>query len=220
MKSNLLIIDDDQDLLRSLSRALGDRFSVLTAPGADEAISAFSNQHVDFVLVDYRLGLKNGHDLIEEMRRIRPAQSRFLLMTAYADKDMAIRSVNLRLDGFLEKPFTSAIVEQMIEKLLKSAQIPDELQVDPVHRLVHYRGRSAVLTKTELSMLNLFREKPGIFFTRQQIESMIWPNVQVAKNNLDTHLSRLRAKIPILKKRLICVRGEGFIYRPHERVDD
>ncbi|MBX2986838.1 MAG: response regulator transcription factor [Bdellovibrionaceae bacterium] len=221
MKAHLLIVDDDEDFLQSLRLGMETTYAVHTAKSVGEALNLFSKHSMDFALVDYRLQEdQNGHDLIEEMRRRRPMQGHFLLMTAFADKELAIQSVNRRLDGFLEKPFSLTSLAHLLEQLLQSRHLPDEMNVDTARRAVEYRGKVVALTRTELSMLSLFRESPGIFFTRQQIEAKIWPNVQVAKNNLDTHLSRLRAKIPLLKKRLICVRGEGFVYRPHERVDD
>ncbi len=100
----LLIVDDDKDAADALGEVLARRgYEVRTAYDASDAHDAVAAFAPEIALVDVRLGRDNGIDLIDELTLKRP-QLFCVVMTAYADLDVAIRAVRHGVYDFFRKP--------------------------------------------------------------------------------------------------------------------
>jgi thioredoxin reductase (NADPH) len=111
----ILAVDDDPAVLRAVARDLrseyGSRYRVHRAGAGGEALEMLRELRlqgapVALVLADQRMPGMTGIELLREAIRIYPDVKRVLL-TAYADTDVAIRAINeIRLDHYLLKPWT------------------------------------------------------------------------------------------------------------------
>jgi two-component system, probable response regulator PhcQ len=118
-KLSLLYVDDEVRSLRNFARAFGDTFSILTAENAREALEIL-NSHKDQIgvlMTDERMPGERGVWLLEQARRIAPRMMR-ILVTAYADMDVAIAAVN---SGAIYKYVTKPWDPRMLDTLLKRA---------------------------------------------------------------------------------------------------
>jgi thioredoxin reductase (NADPH) len=114
MRPVLLTVDDDPQVVRAIERDLkqqyGKRFSVLKAESGQEALKLVKklklrNEILALLLADQRMPQMTGVSLIEEVMNIFPEAKRVLL-TAYADTEAAIRSINkAKIDYYLMKPW-------------------------------------------------------------------------------------------------------------------
>ena len=114
MRPVLLTVDDNPQLIRVIERDLkqqyGKRYSVLKAECGQEALKLvkklkLQNESLALLLADQRMPGMSGVSLIEEVVKIFPEAKRVLL-TAYADTDAAIRSINkAKIDYYLMKPW-------------------------------------------------------------------------------------------------------------------
>jgi thioredoxin reductase (NADPH) len=114
MKPVLLTVDDDPQVVRAVERDLrqkyGKRFSILKAESGQEALKLVKklklrNEILALLLADQRMPQMSGISLLEEVMHIFPEAKRILL-TAYADTDAAIRSINkAKIDYYLMKPW-------------------------------------------------------------------------------------------------------------------
>jgi thioredoxin reductase (NADPH) len=114
MRPVLLTVDDDPQVVRAIERDLkhqyGKRFSVLKAESGQEALKLVKklklrNEILALLLVDQRMPQMSGVSLLEEAMNIFPEAKRVLL-TAYADTEAAIRSINkAKIDYYLMKPW-------------------------------------------------------------------------------------------------------------------
>jgi thioredoxin reductase (NADPH) len=114
MKPALLIVDDDLQVLQAvgidLRHKYGDRFRVLKADSGATALDILKqlklrNEPPALFLVDQRMPHMTGVEFLEEAMEIYPDAKRVLL-TAYADTDAAIRSINkAKIDFYLMKPW-------------------------------------------------------------------------------------------------------------------
>jgi thioredoxin reductase (NADPH) len=114
MKPALLIVDDDPQVLRAveidLRHKYGDRFRVLKADSGATALDILKqlklrNEPPALFLVDQRMPHMTGVEFLEQAMVIYPDAKRVLL-TAYADTDAAIRSINkAKIDYYLMKPW-------------------------------------------------------------------------------------------------------------------
>ena len=103
----LLIVEDEEILLRSIERMLLSKgYRISTAPGGEEALELLerSANEVDIVLSDFHMRGMDGLKLLEEIRR-KHGSMPVILMTGSADKELLIKAIRNRCTGFIEKPF-------------------------------------------------------------------------------------------------------------------
>src|ERR671910_1473635 len=114
MRPVLLTVDDDPNVLRAIERDLrqqyGSRFHILKADSGQKALELVKqlklrNETLALLLVDQRMPQMSGVVFLEEAMNIFPDVKRVLL-TAYADTEAAIRSINkAKIDYYLMKPW-------------------------------------------------------------------------------------------------------------------
>jgi len=113
-KPVILTVDDDPDVLQAVARDLrhqyGDRFRIVRADSGMAALKVVQelklrNNAIALFLVDQRMPEMGGVEFITQAKAVFPLAKRVLL-TAYADTDAAIQSINgARLDYYLLKPW-------------------------------------------------------------------------------------------------------------------
>jgi thioredoxin reductase (NADPH) len=114
MRPVLLTVDDDANVLRAIERDLrrqyGSRFHILKIESGHKALDLakqlkLRNETLALLLVDQRMPNMSGVAFLEEVMNIFPDAKRVLL-TAYADTEAAIRSINkAKIDYYLLKPW-------------------------------------------------------------------------------------------------------------------
>ncbi|MFD3406733.1 FAD-dependent oxidoreductase [Kribbella sp. NPDC058693] len=113
-KPAILTVDDDPMVSAAISRDLrrryGDDYLVVRATSGDQALAALTklalrNQPIALIATDQRMPGMTGIELLERARVHAPS-AKYLLLTAYADTDVAIRAINdIGLDYYLLKPW-------------------------------------------------------------------------------------------------------------------
>lgn len=120
----ILIVDDEPQACKWFARLYGNEFVVLTACSADEALAVMAERagEVAVVMTDYRMPQRNGVELLSALRSEHPHVGR-LLVSAYADKDVAMSAVNLgQVEQILEKPLDEALTRQVLRESLAASQ--------------------------------------------------------------------------------------------------
>jgi thioredoxin reductase (NADPH) len=113
----ILVVDDEPAVLRAVERELrghvGTEYTVVAADSGDSALGvlgrlALRDTPVALLLVDQRMPGMTGIELLAASRELAP-DARRVLLTAYADTDVAIRAINdIHLDQYLQKPWEPA----------------------------------------------------------------------------------------------------------------
>lgn len=113
-KAIILIVDDDtavrQTLVRDVRRRYGRSYRLVEAGSAEEALAAAQElkqrrELLALTLADHRMPGRNGTDLLLAVRDLFP-NARKALLTAYADTEAAITSINqVGIDRYLVKPW-------------------------------------------------------------------------------------------------------------------
>jgi two-component system alkaline phosphatase synthesis response regulator PhoP len=220
----ILIVDDEEQLLSSMSELLGRHYGVSTTETLDGAKELLRQDHYDVVLLDIRLkdGI-SGLDLLPITQELNPSPA-VVLMSAYIDKPIAIKATNNGATGILEKPFEPDDIEEQLSRVIKRklnksnepssnsiGHEPNGLSLDSYNFcLKTTTGESLSLTKTEYQILSLLMNRPNQWIQRENIESQIWPGIQVSRNTLDTHFSNLKKRIPELRSYFESRRGFGI----------
>ncbi|MEW6419000.1 MAG: response regulator [Nitrospirota bacterium] len=140
---NVLIIDDDKGMCKTLSRIFElDRYRVSTASTGSEGVARIKEGSFNVAVLDIRLPDIDGVELLEIIKKTEPDLS-VILMTAYANVEVAIKALNEGADAFVTKPFSieelRAIVKKSIEKQMLSNE-KKRLGKELKESLEKYRG--------------------------------------------------------------------------------
>lgn len=118
-QSVILVVDDDPYVLESISSLLhAFGFSVLTSGNAEDALRTAENEKLDAVLTDIKMPGVTGVELLGHIHRIDP-QIPVILMTAYAELDVAVDAIKKGAFDFITKPYNSEYLVHTIEKAVK-----------------------------------------------------------------------------------------------------
>lgn len=120
MKKKILIIDDDFDMCTLLSRFL-DKKGYLTevAHNGAKGLAKFNEGNFDIVLCDFRLGDKDGKDVLLKIKEIKP-KTGVIIITGYSDIKTAVDVIKLGAFDYITKPLIPDEVINVIEKALAS----------------------------------------------------------------------------------------------------
>ncbi|MCP4350767.1 MAG: response regulator [Desulfobacterales bacterium] len=121
----VLVVDDDEIVLRSIVDILKDRFEITGAKSPLEALGLLTEKPFEIMLTDLMMEEMHGLDLIKKAMNIRPCLVP-IVITGYANKDVAVAALREGVYDFLEKPFTPDIVIQSINRVWK--QVRTELE--------------------------------------------------------------------------------------------
>jgi len=119
VKSKILLVDDDPDLLRLLSiRLQGGGYSVTAVGGAEAALSQVAVSTPDVVITDLRMGGMDGMSLFESLQKKHPALP-VIILTAHGTIPDAVAATQRGVSGYLTKPFDGKALIDQVEKALQ-----------------------------------------------------------------------------------------------------
>lgn len=105
MKPRILIVDDEEEVLLSLSRffALHD-FFVLTAKSPELALKAIEKDKINIAILDINMPGMNGIDLLKRIKKW-DFSIQVIMMTGYSTFDKTLQSLEMGAVDYLMKPF-------------------------------------------------------------------------------------------------------------------
>ncbi|NMB68133.1 MAG: response regulator transcription factor [Chloroflexi bacterium] len=222
MNERILIIEDDEAILRVLRRALAyEGYRVDTAPDGESGLNQARDYHPDLVILDWMLP---GMDGLEVCQRLRAGGSvPVLMLTAKDTLQDRVQGLDAGADDYMVKPFELDELLARVRALLRRTQperIPmlsfADLTLDTSTRQASRRGRVISLTAKEYDLLELFMRHPRQVLTREMIFDRVWGYDFGGESNvLDVYIRYLRQKLEIEdEQRLIhTVRGVGYVLR-------
>lgn len=222
MNERILIIEDDEAILRVLRRALAyEGYRVDTAPDGESGLNQARDYHPDLVILDWMVP---GMDGLEVCQRLRAGGSvPVLMLTAKDTLQDRVQGLDAGADDYMVKPFELDELLARVRALLRRTQperVPllsfADLTLDTSTRQASRRGRVISLTAKEYDLLELFMRHPRQVLTREMIFDRVWGYDFGGESNvLDVYIRYLRQKLEIDdEQRLIhTVRGVGYVLR-------
>lgn len=121
-KKSILIIDDDLDMCALLSRFLEKKgYETDTAHNAAKGLAKFNEGHFDVVLCDFRLGDKDGKDVLLKIKDAKPSTV-VIIITGYSDIKVAVDVIKHGAFDYITKPLIPDEVINVIEKAIATPQ--------------------------------------------------------------------------------------------------
>jgi len=127
VKSRILLVDDEESLLKQMRWALDADYEILTASTEAEAVAMFESEHPPVVTVDLSLNKENPSDLgglrlVERFLTEEPA-TRVIVITGNDDDANALRAVRLGAFDYYCKPIRLEEIKVMIQRAVHTHQI-------------------------------------------------------------------------------------------------
>ncbi len=119
-KMKILLIDDDEWIRNSLClffEAEGCHLSALET--AEEGLEALQKQNYDIIIIDYKLPGIDGLDFLRRIQKLKSNPIK-IFITAYGNDAVVAEAGKLGIQDFIEKPFTSDIVEEALSTLIEA----------------------------------------------------------------------------------------------------
>ena len=222
MKEKILIIEDDEAILRIIKRGLSfESYQVETSTDGTEGLVKAKDWHPDLIILDWMLP---GMDGLEVCRRLRTAGNvPVLMLTAKDAIQDRVLGLDAGADDYLVKPFELDELAARIRALLRRTQsdrLPvltfADLQLDTSTRQATRNGRTIQLTAKEYDLLELLMRHPRQVLTREVIFDRIWGYDFGGESNvLDVYIRYLRQKIVVGDEQQLIhtSRGVGYVMR-------
>jgi len=128
MKSRVLIVDNDAEMVSILERHLEREGHAVTGlTGGAEAGAALAREEFDLVLTDLVMEPMDGLALLREAQRLQP-RCRIILMTAFASVETAIEAMRQGAYDYLTKPFKLPQLSVVVRRALEDQRLRDEVR--------------------------------------------------------------------------------------------
>jgi DNA-binding response OmpR family regulator len=225
--ASIVVCEDDAMTLELLcDHLVADRYGVLPAPSASDALRLCRYNTPDLLLLDLSLPDASGLDVLREIREANGIESRFdpglpvIVLTGRGAQTDRVRGLNAGADDYLTKPFDLEELRARIGAVLRRRAARREgpirigqLTVDPLRRRVTVGEREVPLAKKEFTLLRVLAADPTRVFTKAELLQSVWGYSSPGKTRtLDSHASRLRRKLDPEHSRYI-VNCWGIGYR-------
>lgn len=225
----VLVVDDDDAILRSLSRGLRlHRFRVERAERGTQALAALRGGRADAVVLDVSLPDVSGIDVCRTLRD-EGDDVPVLMLSALDETADRIAGLQAGADDYLVKPFALQELVLRLDALLRRRPGPAAadtgalrvggLTLDATAHRALLDGRDLALTGREFALLEVLAANAGLVLTRDQLLSRVWGyDFAVRSDVVDTFVSYLRRKTEADgRARLVhTVRGVGFVFRDEQ----
>lgn len=220
----VLVVDDNENLLRMLQRTLAyEGFAVTTASNGREALRALEASRPKLIVLDWLMPDIDGITVVKRLRALAD-KTPILMLTARDAVENRVEGLNSGADDYLVKPFApeellarmNALLRRTAESTPHATLAYAGLQLNPVTRETQRGNRRFELTPTEFDLLHLLLRHPRQVLTRQKILEEVWGyDFDGEDNVLEVYIGYLRKKTEADNEpRLIqTARGIGYVLR-------
>jgi two-component system response regulator QseB len=217
----LLLVEDDPMIGESVGQGLRqDGFSVDWARDGGAAELALDTKVYDLLLLDLGLPKKDGLDVLKTMRR-RGNKMPVLIITARDAVVERVKGLDSGADDYLVKPFALDELAARIRALMRRQSgrtdpviKVGEVSLNPATHEVAFQGEPLVLSAREFALLEVFLDRPGAVFSREQLEEKLYGwGEEVESNTVEVYIHALRKKLgqDFIKN----IRGVGYMVPKH-----
>ena len=212
---NLLIVEDEGAIREGVREYLTEQgFHVFTAEDGVEALEVFGKESIDLILLDIMMPRKNGFEVLEEVRKT--SKVPILMLTALHDEETQVRTFELLVDGFIQKPFSLVVLHKQIEAVLKryygemNVWNYNTTSVNFTSFEARVDGQLVDVTAKELAVLKLLVEHQGQVLSRSQILDHVWASHEDPPFDrvVDVYIKQLRKKL--LLDCIVTVKNVGY----------
>jgi two-component system response regulator CpxR len=231
---HILVIDDDAELCRLLSRFLGaEGYFVQTVQTSGLGIERALSGDYDLVVLDVMLPEMDGFEVLRRMRA--QSSTPVLMLTARGDDLDRILGLEMGADDYLPKPFNTRELSARVRAILRRANSTNahvalsetasmrvgDLELNAGARTVRCGNEMLNLTTVEFDLLQRLLRSAGSVVGREELtKDVLGREFSPFDRSIDTHVWSLRRKVGNAldgSERIKGIRGVGYLYALHHR---
>ncbi|HWL47087.1 MAG TPA: response regulator transcription factor [Sphingomonadaceae bacterium] len=211
MSASIALVDDDRNILTSVSIALqSEGFGVRVYSDGETALKALIENPPDLAVLDIKMPRLDGIELLRRLREKSAVPAIFL--TSKDDELDEALGLAMGADDYITKPFSQRLLIARIRAVLRRAEaraapeppadeppaeqiVRGRLTMDPARHRVQWAGTEVTLTVTEFMILEALAQRPGFVKSRDQLmDTAYQDDADVDDRTIDSHIKRLRRK--------------------------
>ena len=227
MSSTIALVDDDRNILTSISMALeNEGFKVQTYIDAESALVGISRNPPDLAVVDIKMPRMDGEELLKRLRK--KTAIPILFLTSKDEEIDELLGLKLGADDFIKKSggfSIKVLIERIRVQLRKKINNIDDtknlikhgkLKLDPSQLECEWDGKSLPekLTTTEFLIVKELAKRPGIIKERAQLMDIAYKdNNDIEDRTIDSHVKRIRKKFKEVDQNFAAIEtryGSGY----------
>ena len=209
MKQTIALIDDDRNILTSISMALEkEGFNVQTYLDGESALIGLTRTPPDLAVIDIKMPKMDGEELLKKIRK--KTSLPVIFLTSKDEEIDELLGLKLGADDFIKKSggFSIKILIERIKVQLRKKNTNNledikniiahgKLRLDPSQLECAWDGKQLPdkLTTTEFLIVQELAKRPGIIKERSQLMDIAYrEDTDIEDRTIDSHVKRIRKK--------------------------
>ena len=208
-KQTIALIDDDRNILTSISIALEkEGFNIQTYLDGESALIGLTRSPPDLAVIDIKMPKMDGEELLKKLRK--KTSLPVIFLTSKEDEVDELLGLKLGADDFVKKSggFSIKVLIERIRVQLRKKDINNledtkniilhgKLKLDPSQLECEWDGKQLPdkLTTTEFLIVKELAKRPGIIKERAQLMDIAYrEDTDIEDRTIDSHVKRIRKK--------------------------
>ena len=227
MSQTIALVDDDRNILTSISMALeNEGFIVQTYIDAESALVGISRNPPDLAVIDIKMPRMDGEELLKRLRK--KTTIPILFLTSKDEEVDELLGLKLGADDFIKKSggfSIKVLIERIRVQLRKKISNIDDsknlikhgkLVLDSSQLECEWNGKALPekLTTTEFLIVKELAKRPGIIKERAQLMDIAYKdNNDIEDRTIDSHVKRIRKKFKKIDEKFSAIEtryGSGY----------
>ncbi len=211
MTASIALVDDDRNILTSVSIALqAEGFLTRVYSDGETALKALIENPPDLAIFDIKMPRMDGLELLRRLRE--KSVIPVIFLTSKDDELDEALGLAMGADDYIAKPFSQRLLIARIRAILRRTELTQagnanegeasevelvrgRLAMDTARHRVTWNETTVTLTVTEFLILETLAQRPGIVKTRNQLmDAAYHDDIYVDDRTIDSHIKRVRRK--------------------------
>ena len=226
MVNRIALVDDDQNILTSVSLALeAEGFTVDKYLDGEQGLNGITRRPPDLAVLDIKMPRLDGMEVLEKLRK--SSNLPVIFLTSKDDEVDEALGLRIGADDYIKKPFSQRLLIERVKAILRRVNLNDdtspdsiivrgELIMDSSRYTTKWKGDDVKLTVTEFLILKDLSQRSGLVKTRDQLmDAAYGETIYVDDRTIDSHIKRLRKKFRLVDKKFDQIEtlyGVGYRY--------
>jgi DNA-binding response OmpR family regulator len=220
-KMHITIVDDVSDNLKSYNELLSSTFNLELIQNPVDLLAYLAKNTTDLVVLDLHMPGMNGFELYQKLKVTHPDLPTIFL-SGDPSEESVVKGLNLGAEDFIVKPVSlreliarikNKINSKSGNKVQESIIQFDGFKLYCEMQMAEVNEKKIQLTPIEFKLIYLLAKNPNKVYSREYITNLLWPNIHVQNQNIDTHLSNLRKKLVPFSNHIKTIKSRGYILR-------
>ena len=230
MKNNVFLIDDDKNILTSISMLLeNEGYKVSTFSDGESGLKAILENSPDIAVVDIKMPRLDGIELLKKLRRT--SNIPVIFLTSKDTEIDELLGLKVGADDYITKPFSQNILIERIRILIKRTELKNikkkdniddknsikvgNIFLDTEKYMCKWKNKTVNLTVTEFLLIKSLVKNAGAVKSRDQliVSAFGEDKENIDDRSIDHHFKRIRKKFKIADNNfnsIVTIYGGGY----------